>query len=89
MGLCTVPLGLPCNIGKRSSAQPPGGVTGDAMFVAYASPGRKTEALARRLLESGKLLLTLDSTGLGSGNYWFKMGTQSSNSGSNFADPAI
>ena len=31
------------------------------VLIAHASPGSKTESLARRLAESGKLLLTLDS----------------------------
>ena len=31
------------------------------VFIAHASPGRRTEAFARKLAESGKPLLTLDS----------------------------
>ena len=31
------------------------------VFIAHAAPGSKTEAFARKLIESGKLLLTLDS----------------------------
>lgn len=33
----------------------------ERVFIAHAAPGGKTEAFARRLSESGKLLLTLDS----------------------------
>ena len=32
-------------------------------FIAHAAPGIKTEAFARKLVESGKPLITLDSTG--------------------------
>ena len=33
----------------------------EQVFIAHAAPGGKTEAFARRLAESGKPLLTLDS----------------------------
>ena len=33
----------------------------DTVFIAYASPGSKTEASARQVLAWGKSLLTLDS----------------------------
>ncbi len=33
------------------------------VFIAHAAPGSKTEAFARKLIESGKPLLTLDSPG--------------------------
>lgn len=33
----------------------------DRVFVAYANPGGKTEALCRQVLEWGKPLLTFDS----------------------------
>ena len=36
-------------------------ILADRVFIAHAAPGGKTEAFARKVADSGKPLLTLDS----------------------------